>query len=456
MTFEEAMSFVEIQHEFPVNKEDFHKGRAAEIFRQTGLIDALRAVPTVVVAGTCGKASTARFLAECASSLLELVGDPRPIGLATKPPLHETLDGNRERYQLLRAGFSEWIAPTDFVGLVERLPSELPKRTAPYDLRSWLVGRYFCDQKVALGIVEANIGFRDDPVSLYPQPVAVMLTPVGTDHVALLRSDGAPSSYLALGDCAGPLWHKFAAIPPGGYLVSGLQRPDVATIVEAYPGELSLGGRDFQARVLAQSLLGTRAILEFKAMDPVEVELQCLGRHQAENAAQAASCLAGLVERGVLSGTKDEVRQAIRTGVARTVHPGRLQIVAEQPRVLLSVGMGEVKLQAVVDTLEEVAQDDDRIAVILAIEDRLIPGHELPTWLDVSLRRFLSSSAVSTLFLTAMPGDAPKELLEAWANERNPQEKPVAITAPEEVLDRACSGSNVVVLVGQSLAELRV
>lgn len=179
MSFNEEMSWLEEEHGFPSRLEDFHPRRAAWLFEQ-GLRADLDHTPLAVVAGSCGKASTARMLAFIVRALLDSVGDQRPIGLGTKPPLQETLDGNRERYQLFEAGASSprWIEPGEFEPLAGQLKSliqEMPSalgQPAAYDLRYWLLGKYFAAHQVAFGIVEANIGFRLDPGLCFSSPGA--------------------------------------------------------------------------------------------------------------------------------------------------------------------------------------------------------------------------------------------------------------------------------------------
>ncbi|MCA9797263.1 MAG: hypothetical protein KC910_35880, partial [Candidatus Eremiobacteraeota bacterium] len=198
MSFDQLMGWVEQEHGFPARLEDFHPRRCAWLFEQ-GLAADLKA-PLAVVAGSCGKASTARFLAFVVRALFDAAGERRSLGLGTKPPLQETLQGNRERYQLFEAGqpAPRWIAPEEFAGLAaelkqlaQRVPAELGPLAA-YDLRYWLLGRFFVEQKVAFGIVEANIGLRLDPASVFPRPALALMTPIGNDHAAQLTTAGAP------------------------------------------------------------------------------------------------------------------------------------------------------------------------------------------------------------------------------------------------------------------------
>ena len=156
MNFEEAMTRVEVELSFPEDLSDFHNRRTRALFLETGLMEQLKSTPTVVVTGSCGKASTAHYLAECASELFRLTGQNQEVGLGTKPPLLETLDGNRERYQVLSSKGKRWIERDEFAALVSQLPP-LPDNLAPYDLRYWLLGKWFVERRVGLAIIEANI-----------------------------------------------------------------------------------------------------------------------------------------------------------------------------------------------------------------------------------------------------------------------------------------------------------
>lgn len=452
MSFEEAMSLVEERFEFPEALVDFHNLRTEALFRETGLLSQLSQIPVVVVAGSCGKASTARYLGECVSELFSLTGVNKAVGLGTKPPLRETLDGNRERYQLLRDGDAHWIAQEAFTDLVKRLPP-LPDNLAPYDLRYWLLGSMFVQEKVGLGIVEANIGLRLDPASIFPDPVATMITPVGLDHVGLLKPMGAPESLLALGQRAGPTWHKLCAVPAGRRLVCGYQDDDVRAVAEQHKGFLMLAGRDYRCEVLTQDLNETTGRCHIGGHS-LEFRLKTLGRHQAENACQAAACLWMLWTEGVLKGSEEQILQAIVTGLGRTQISGRMERIGNDPPVLLNAATGVIKIRGMMETIEETLQADQTVWVCMTVEARLVPGGEIPDWLDTSLHRILESPRVVGFTATAFPEDLDPEVLARWARERQPDKTVGYSTRPERALEDSKQKANLVVLVGQSQAEL--
>lgn len=109
--FFEAMRFVEDERAFPVRTDEVHGERFAALLEELGLRASVQSIPSIVVAGSAGKASKERMIASVARAALDRAGDRRPIVLGTKPPLRETPDGHRQRYQILRAGFATRIDP---------------------------------------------------------------------------------------------------------------------------------------------------------------------------------------------------------------------------------------------------------------------------------------------------------------------------------------------------------
>jgi len=452
MSFERAMSLVECDHHFPTDPGEFHNQRTAELFRETGLAEALLGVPLVVVTGSCGKASTARYLAECASELFAITGLDKAVGLGTKPPLFETLDGNRERYQILQGGEARWIDPEDFAEVVGQLP-ELGENLAPYDLRYWILGQWFVKNRVGLGIVEANIGFRRDPAAVFPDPVAQLLTPIGLDHVGMLLPEGAPESVLALGERAGPTWHKACALDPSRLVVSGYQDADIDRVVKEFHPEALTAGRDFSCQVIEESLERTRALLNLGG-EEIEVELQTMGRHQAENAAQAACCLWALWQRGVLLGQKSQVLQAITVGLGRTLIPGRMERLSSDPVVVLNAATGVIKIDGMMTTLEAILEPGQTVWVCMSVLDRLVKDG-IPKWLDTCLHRILNSPVVIGFTATAFEDDLQAETLSRWASERTERVEVDHQLDPRANLRRLKDRADLIVLVGQSQAELR-
>jgi dihydrofolate synthase/folylpolyglutamate synthase len=351
------MTWLEDEHSFPEDLSHFHARRFTEMARRSDLF--AKMPPLVVVTGSCGKASTARFLA----CMLRAAG--LKVGLGTKPPLQESPHGNLERYQCLDSRGEQWLDPELFSQIVSPLPAlaaELPPDlgpVAPYDLRAWVLLRAFQEWRVDIGIVEANIGLRYDPAGAIPGVALTVITPIATDHAQMLV---APVGWQHLGPAAGPLWHKLSAVPSERVVVSrqpSIDHLDLDTLLDR-PGPRL--GRDFAVSEVASGLWGGRGLLS-SAFGDLRLELSCLGDFQVENAATAAMAFFEL-------GQSD--REAVLSGARYCQIPGRLQVLGQRPLQLLCVASSQTKVKAMLDALEPLFESvDSRMVMVLTLLDRI-------------------------------------------------------------------------------------
>lgn len=374
MNFHDAMDLVEMRFPFP-EPQFFHNRRTAWLLEHSRLDERLQGRPRVAVAGSAGKASTARFLAF-------ILAEWGRVALATKPPLRETPEGNLERYQHVSGGSSRgtppansglsarWLEPETFAAYVDELAPHVEQLIAarpdlgppaPYDLRAWIVGRMCSEDGLVCGIQEANIGLLEDPLGAFPAPTVTLLTPIGEDHAAMLTP---PEDLLHLGLAAGPVWHKaggLAAAP----VVIGRQRPDLLPTILHLAEQrgaqvVALYGRDYRVDNVTQTLAGTRGVVVLGGRG-LEVDLQVLGGFQLENAAQAAATAWWMHQTGLLPGDEIVVLERIRAGLAKADSPGRLQLLrAVGPVEIYTIGGSTTKLQGSLTAIEELCPPEGR------------------------------------------------------------------------------------------------
>ncbi|MCA9667057.1 MAG: hypothetical protein KC503_15775 [Myxococcales bacterium] len=371
------MRFVEQERSFPARREHVHGERFAALLDAADLTRPLGAIPAVVVAGSAGKASTARMIASIARAALDRVGIGRPIVLGTKPPLHETPDGHRERYQCLPPGLSLprdsdaltsawaracWIDRTAFAehvdalrSTVDTLEARIGRRLAPYDLRYAILARMARTEGAALAVVEANIGLVDDVARRWPGQRVNVLTRIAAEHVALLEAPAAfASAHAALGSLAGPLWHKAGGVASGAAVVIGPQERGVTSVARTLA--LAAGAREV-LRVderctisrCRTHLSGTSALLSIGG-DATPISLSALGAFQLDNARAAAIACEALAALGFLPPID---AASLQEGLRRVVVPGRLERVDRAPTTLLNVTEGAAKLDGVMAALRD-------------------------------------------------------------------------------------------------------
>ncbi len=170
-------------------------------------------------------------------------------------------------------------------------------------------------------VVEVGLGGRLDATNVLPPPAVAVITPIGLDHMDRL----GPTLAAIAGEKAG-------IIKTGGALVVARQPDPAARVIAAAASRAGvvprLEGRDFGARRIRVTEHGTRFDLVVGQRRFRDLRTPLLGRHQAHNAAVAAAALDAVdperLERALAAGALDA-----------TVWPGRLEVVADSPPVVL-------------------------------------------------------------------------------------------------------------------------
>jgi dihydrofolate synthase/folylpolyglutamate synthase len=284
-----------------------------------------RAFPSVLIAGTNGKGSTAAHLA----SIFRAAG--LKTGLYTSPHLvrfHERIrvDGAEIGDAALEEGLERWWPRFE-----EERPSFFEAATA-------LAFDHFAREAVEIAVVEVGLGGRLDATNILT-PRASVITTISTDHAEIL----------------GPTLRRIAAekagiIKPGGTLVLGVRRAEPrAEILEAarrQGARVLRMGRDgrYAARGLGRA--GTDVWIKTPSFAGV-ARTPLLGFHQARNAALAALA----AEVGLEGRPGPEIARAIGEGIAATRWPARAEVMGEDPPVLVDVAHNVEGARALSETV---------------------------------------------------------------------------------------------------------
>jgi dihydrofolate synthase/folylpolyglutamate synthase len=269
-----------------------------------------RACRHVHVAGTNGKGSTCAMLESC----LRAAG--QRTGLFTSPHLVEPteriqIDGRPVSPDRFARAFEQVHAVSRRLlddGAIDGHPTYFETVTA----MGFLLFREF---EVDIAVIEVGLGGRLDATNVV-MPQLCVITPVDYDHESWLGS----SIRAIAGEKAGILK---AGVP----VVLGRQRPEaLERILEtaAATGSPVTGPGAWQARNLALECRGSR-FTAARAGRAIEIECPLAGDHQVDNALTAIAALD-------LLGPPDA---AIRDGIRAARWPGRLEVVAERPEVIL-------------------------------------------------------------------------------------------------------------------------
>ncbi|HEX6972212.1 MAG TPA: folylpolyglutamate synthase/dihydrofolate synthase family protein [Limnochordia bacterium] len=305
------------------------------------------AYPCVHVAGTNGKGGTAAMIA----AILRATG--LRVGLYTSPHLisyHERIrvDGSPISDDDLAAGFDAVIPLAEAIGTDPDLggPTEFEVGTA-------LAFLHFARSAVDVAVVEVGLGGRWDATNVIEPEVAV-ITPIGMDHTDRLGS--------TLEAIAG---EKAGIIKAGRPVVLGVQPPAARRVLleraeRVGAPVIELGGA-VSWRVVRSDRSGVWCSI--RARGAYDVHLGLLGSHQAENAAAAVAACEVLAERGFPIG-----EQAIRSGLAGVVWPGRMQLIGERPLVLLDGAKNPQAALTLARGLTEVIPDGTRLVFVVGVQ----------------------------------------------------------------------------------------
>ncbi len=295
---------------------EFHLQRIGLLMQRLG--DPHLATPTVHVAGTNGKGSTAALV----TSVLTAAG--HTTGLYTSPSLHSPTER-------IRVGLSP-ISRETFADLVsEAWPAvEWVGEFGGYggvsyfELLTTMAFLHFRNIGAAFQVVEVGLGGRLDATNVV-EPEVCAITSISLDHTRVL-GDTVP---LIAREKAG-------IIKPGVPVVAAPQTEDamgvIADVAEARGAELisvedrmswrrtALGhdGQSFE-------LKGTRG--------KYSLSMPLLGDHQLENAATAVAVIETLVEQG-----RDIPCPALPEGFENVEWPGRLQTFVRNGKLVVADG----------------------------------------------------------------------------------------------------------------------
>ncbi|MGA2745251.1 MAG: folylpolyglutamate synthase/dihydrofolate synthase family protein [Candidatus Sulfotelmatobacter sp.] len=343
-----------------------------------------RTFPSVLIAGTNGKGSTAATLA----SILRASG--LRTGLYTSPHLvriNERIRVNGE--EIGDDDFARLHGEVDRVAekLVER--GALPWHPSFFEMMTAIAFLHFARQRVEIAVLEVGMGGRLDATNVV-EPLVSVIADISLDHQKFLGN--------TVGEIAR---EKVGIIRPGGVVVTLPQQAEANdvignTILELgargvsavqYVPPVSPGSADYlvssseKERLLTTEDTGdTEEGAEAKCLyryplqvmgKQILVETRLTGRHQLRNVALAVAAAEELSKLGVAGITAESIERGIR----ETRWPGRFQVLparAGWPEIVLDVAHNPAGAWALRSALSERYDGRPLIFVFGAMRDKAI------------------------------------------------------------------------------------
>ena len=411
MTYREALDWL---YGFSDSERtgDFVHDREDNLRRERALLAAMgnphRAYGVTHVAGTKGKGSTSALI----SSMLRASG--LHVGLYTQPDLHTF----RERLQIDGVPIPE----VDVVRLIPELRNALATigQTAgsyiTYEVATALAFLYFQRAGAQHAVVEVGLGGRLDATNVV-EPMVAVITSISYDHMQVL---GTTLSAIAT--------EKAGIIKPGVPTVCSARAPEAREVIARVAAER-------HSQLLTVGPSGSDAAYTYRAGQfndqsqwltvhgpgghYDDLELGLLGEHQLENATAAIAAIAILRARGV---AVDE--QAMRTGLRQVRWPARLQVVGEDPLLVVDGAHNADSLARLFTALQRHFTYGRLVLVLGMMADKDLKGMAAV----LGSARLVSVVATAAAYKRSLP---PEEIARAVAGVLPDVRTVVAPTVPE-------------------------
>jgi dihydrofolate synthase / folylpolyglutamate synthase len=334
--------------------DDFKLDRMRTFLERLG--DPQESIPAVHIAGTKGKGSTAAFVA----SILTAAGIR--TGLFTSP--HISAFEERLAVDGAVPAPGELAELVNSVSEVVSTLDKAPGRMSPtyFEIATALAWQYFRRRSAELAVLEVGMGGRLDATNVC-RPIVTAITTISRDHT---RHLGSRLDQIAR--------EKAGIIKPGVGVVSGVTAPEaqavIADVCREQQARLLQIGRDFDYQYIAPvDGKGARVTVRTWRRTWNELPLPLVGEHQAANAAVAISALEVLVEEGW-----QIPPTAFGDGLARVRWPGRIEIVARRPTVIVDTAHNWAAIAALLRTLDESFPARRRVLIFAATRDKDVAG----------------------------------------------------------------------------------
>lgn len=419
MTYEEALAYISRLGRFGM-KLGTERTRAI----LEGLGNPERGLRGALIAGTNGKGSTAA----CLASILRAAG--RNVGFMPKPHLISYT----ERIELNGVPISE----EDFVRTLEELRPVLDAiageigQATEFEMLTAMALAYLAPRIDRL-VCEVGLGGRLDATNALDLGVAI-ITNVDLDHQKYL---GNTIEQIA--------FEKASIIKPGNHVITGCEGVALE-IVERHAREAGSTiwglGREIDVEMEPKGWDGHVVTVTGPGFKHAGLSLPLVGDYQPANAALAVAAAEAL---------GDATDEAVRRGLATIMWPGRLQLIATKPRVVLDGGHNPKALTSAGIALRKLIGAERLVVVFAMLSERD------PIQLLAALRSLKPDAAVFTEPASAAGHAISADRLASLYGTDGEAARP-ATAALERARELAGADGNVLVcgslyLVGEILAQ---
>jgi dihydrofolate synthase / folylpolyglutamate synthase len=306
-----------------------------------------RKFPSVHVAGTNGKGSTASMLA----AILTAAG--YKVGLYTSPHLVNF----EER---IRIG-GRVIPRKTVAQLTNRLQASIKKRQPTFfEATTAIAFAYFAEQEVDIAIIETGLGGRLDSTNVL-RPLVSVITNVGLEHTEIL---GDSIEKIA--------FEKGGIIKRGTPCVTGISETRALRVLKRLCKQNHaplIPGTRYRARVRESDLSGMLLDFTIGKTALKKLQLSLAGQYQIVNLGVALAAVQSLKDVSQLAIGEGAIRAGLAAVQQLTGLSGRLTVVQEHPLVIADVAHNSDAIRNLCDTWKRLRKERP-IVVFGVVKDK--------------------------------------------------------------------------------------
>lgn len=330
---------------------------APSLERISALVDMLGspqlAYPTIHIAGTNGKTTTARMI----DSLMNATG--LRTGRFTSPHLESLLERIAINGEPINPEFFIF-SYNDIAAYLDVMDKKFETPISFFEAMTALAFVAFSEWPVDIGVIEVGMGGEWDATNVVEAAVSVV-TPIGFDHTAYL---GDTLTEIAK--------TKAGIIKEGSSVVLARQEPEAALElmrrVAEVGAEVAREGVEYSLDSRRIAVGGQVLSINGLSGHYEDLYLPLHGEHQGSNAATALAAVEAFF------GGQELDPEAVQAGFAAVTSPGRCEIVFHDPTVILDAAHNPHGAKALAKTLETEFTFDEIVGVFAAFADKDVEG----------------------------------------------------------------------------------
>ena len=326
------------------NLKDYFDGLYKEDYQRENFDDFLKkvnfqyTVPSIHIAGSNGKGSTANYLANIYKE------HGLKVGLFISPYLNEvnemiSINGN-------------FISDEDFVSAIKENEKLFNKFSlSPFEIQTYIALTYFEKNKCDIAIIECGMGGEIDATNIF-NPIAAVITSISLEH----------TSYLGRSLCE-IAYQKAGIIKERVPVITGiLQEEAINTIVEVAKENLS----QLFVAVDPANVVYDNYGYNFAYLTYQNLRINSAAYYSLKDACIAIETVRALLE--IYPITEEELAK----GLEETFMPVRMEIVSKNPLLIIDGSHNPEGVQNMVTSLQNIVEDKPIHVLFACFKDKNI------------------------------------------------------------------------------------